>query len=117
MKKMKNLAYLILLLCGAAGLNSCSDAVANSETEFWVRGNCDMCRETIETALNSVEGVASASYDLENHQASVSFDSLKTNPAALEAAVAAAGYDTKDQQALPEAYTALPKCCKKPKDR
>ena len=114
---MKRIAFFLLLVGGAALLSACSETKANSETEFWVRGNCDMCKETIETSLEAVEGVAEASYDLAANTATISFDSAATNPAALQQAVANAGYETKEMQADEAAYADLPKCCKKKEDR
>lgn len=116
-KTMKRMLFILAVLCGSAWLTACSESKANSETEFWVRGNCDMCKETIETALGEVDGVANAEYDLDQHMAKVSFDSAATNKDALVSAVLQAGYDTKTGKADESAYTSLPKCCKKPEDR
>lgn len=107
---------LVLPVLIAVNLQSCSSVQANSETEFWVRGNCDMCKKTIETALVDVEGVSSAEYDLDHNTAKISFDSSQTNQSSLMNAVAAAGYDTKTVTADANAYEDLPKCCKKVAD-
>lgn len=114
---MKQLTFILLLIGGTALLTACSEAKGNSEAEFWVRGNCGMCKETIENSLESLEGVATVDYDLESHTAKVSFDSAATNHDALFSAVANAGYDTEEVKADVEAYASLPKCCKKPEDR
>ena len=113
----KNRFFLLLLpiVIGLA-MPACSSVSANSETEFWVRGNCDMCKKTIETALGDIEGVASADYDLDANVAKISFDSSLTDQSSLMNAVAAAGYETKTTAADPNAYEDLPKCCKKPED-
>ena len=34
------------------------ETAMNTEASFGVRGNCEMCKKTIETAALSVEGVA-----------------------------------------------------------
>lgn len=111
MKKFRILPFVAILFL----LSSCGDS-GNAQTEFWVRGNCDMCKENIETALNEVAGVASASYDLESHMANISYDSTKVIPGDLHQAIANAGYDTKEITAIQAAYDELPKCCKKPED-
>ncbi len=113
---IKHILLLVLPILVLSSLQSCTSVQANAETDFWVRGNCDMCKKTIETALENVEGVASANYDLDQHTAKVSFDSSKTNHEALAKAVAASGYDTKEALADDQAYQDLPKCCKKPED-
>ena len=42
-----------------------SNELAELEISFGVRGNCGMCKSTIEEAANSVEGVAKADWDVE----------------------------------------------------
>lgn len=107
---------LFFFLLGAMALVQTACSSANAESEFWVRGNCEMCKQTIETALTSVDGVSSAEYNLENNMASVAFDSAKVDEKKLSQAVANAGYDTKGFKASQAAYQELPKCCKKPED-
>ncbi|HHG84854.1 MAG TPA: copper chaperone [Bacteroidetes bacterium] len=100
---------LILLLAG------CTQG--NATAEFWVRGNCEMCQETIETALNGLDGVANASYNIDLHTATVSYDSNLVTVADLHRACAGAGYDTRKETAIVAAYNALSDCCKKPEDQ
>jgi periplasmic mercuric ion binding protein len=88
-------------------------AKGNAETEFWVRANCEMCQETIETALKETPGVVEATFDLEANTAHVRFDSNQVKVAGLHQACANAGYETKMVPASLTAYEALPKCCKK----
>jgi periplasmic mercuric ion binding protein len=117
---MKNYLSTITLLtcaCGLAILLTGCGKSANAHTEFWVRGNCDMCKETIEEAVQATPGVASAMYDLDAHTLNVNFDSTKVTIPQLHAACAGAGYETKTQPAEVAAYADLPKCCKKPADQ
>lgn len=53
---------------------------------------CAACARRIERALTNVDGVADARVNLVTQQARVAIDSSRTNRAALEAAVVAAGY-------------------------
>ncbi len=99
-------ALLVLQLSGCG-------AKANAHTEFWVRGNCEMCQETIEKALNGTKGVASAKFDLDHNMAIIDFDSTVVKVSDLHQACANAGYETKLTPASETAYEALPKCCKK----
>lgn len=82
-----------------------------AETTFGVRGNCGMCKTTIETAAKGVEGVASASWDKELKKIEVKFDDTKTNDLAIHNAIAASGYDTDKVTGNEAAYKDLPKCC------
>ncbi len=81
-------------------------------TTFGVRGNCGMCKSTIEKAANSVEGVTKATWNKEKKMMMVSFDSSKTNILSIQKAVAASGYDTDKVQGNLDAYAKLPGCCK-----
>jgi len=110
----------------AMGLTSCNSQTKkeaeNTKTEmshdmtmtdlsFGVRGNCSMCKSTIEKAANSVDGVSSANWDVDKKKINVSFDDSKTNAMAIHKAIAASGYDTEKVVGSEEAYKNLPGCC------
>lgn len=76
-----------------------------------VRGNCAMCKQTIETAAKDVAGVVAANWSVENKKIEVSFDKTKTNQAAIEKAIAASGYDTENVESNENSYDNLPGCC------
>lgn len=86
--------------------------VAVTDASFGVRGNCGMCKKTIETAANSVEGVTSATWDKTKKKIDVSFDTSKTDVKTVEAAIANSGYDTENVIGNLDAYNGLPGCCK-----
>ena len=111
----------------AIGLTSCKNETKQETTEtktevskdmamadisFGVRGNCGMCKKTIEKAVNKVEGVASANWDVDKKKIDVSFDDTKTDAMAIHNAIAASGYDTEKVAGSEEAYSNLPGCCK-----
>lgn len=83
-----------------------------SMATFGVRGNCEMCKRTIEKAANNVKGVSKAQWNKNKKMMMVSFDSSKTNELAIQKAVAASGYDTEKVKGNIEAYNGLPGCCK-----
>jgi len=65
-----------------------------------VRGmHCAACVGKVERALTSVPGVDQASVNLATEQATVSFDAVLTSVEALQAAVAAAGYELAEPRA------------------
>ncbi len=120
-------AILSLAVIAAIGFTSCkneakkdtetvnqemSHEMAMTEMSFGVRGNCGMCKNTIEKAANSVEGVAKASWDVDKKKIDVSFDDSKTNEMAIHNAIAASGYDTEKVTGDEGAYNNLPNCCK-----
>ncbi len=89
-----------------------SKEIAMTDLSFGVRGNCGMCKSTIEKAANSVEGVASANWDVDKKKIDVSFNDTKTDAMAIHKAIAASGYDTEKVVGSEEAYKGLPGCCK-----
>ncbi|MFC4268893.1 heavy-metal-associated domain-containing protein [Polaribacter marinivivus] len=123
---MKKVILSVALIV-AIGLTSCknvtkkveettttvvSKEIAMTDLSFGVRGNCGMCKSTIEKAANSVEGVASANWDVDKKKIDVSFDDTKTDAMTIHKAIAASGYDTEKVAGSEEAYKDLPGCCK-----
>jgi mercuric ion binding protein len=72
---------------------------------------CATCVETIQKAVEKVEGVQSIHIDLKTKMAHVSFDSGKTSLEKIEKAIAAVGYDANKTRRDEKAYAGLPKCC------
>ena len=122
---------LSVAVIAAMGLTSCKDEakkevettvtevtsevtkeIAAAEISFGVRGNCGMCKTTIEKAANSVEGVAKANWDVDKKKIDVAFDETKTDVMSIHKAIAASGYDTEKVAGDLEAYKNLPGCCK-----
>ena len=89
-----------------------SVAAVKTNLTFGVRGNCGMCKMTIEKAANSVEGVSSAVWDVDQKKIDISFDDVKIDAVAIHTAIAASGYDTEQVAGNEEAYDGLPGCCK-----
>ncbi len=123
---MKKL-FLSAVVIAAIGLTSCKNEakstedaekieatkeIAMAEANFGVRGNCGMCKTTIEKAANTVEGVANATWDVDKKKIEVSFDDTKTNEMSIHNAIAASGYDTEKVVGDLTAYDGLPGCCK-----
>ncbi|WP_274476168.1 heavy-metal-associated domain-containing protein [Mangrovimonas aestuarii] len=85
--------------------------VAMTEASFGVRGNCGMCKQTIEEAANGVEGVTQANWDVAKKKIDVAFDGAVTNEMEIQEAIAASGYDTEEVAGATVAYDNLPSCC------
>ena len=77
-----------------------------------VQGLCEMCKDRIEKATKSVNGVTSASWDIKTKQLHLDFDPAKTSVDAVAKAIAKAGHDTDRYKADKATYDALPACCK-----
>ena len=88
-----------------------SNELAELEISFGVRGNCGMCKSTIEEAANSVEGVAKADWDVDQKKIKISLLNNKTNIMSIHEAIALSGYDTEKVSGNLDAYNNLPGCC------
>lgn len=89
-----------------------SKEIATNKISFGVRGNCGMCKSTIEKAVKEVEGISEANWNKDKKMIDVSFDASKTDEMAIHRAIAASGYDTDKMSGNEEAYQNLPSCCK-----
>lgn len=90
---------------------SCATPIKNAKTEtFKVAGNCDMCKNTIETAANK-KGISKAEWDKDKKTMNVTYDSNQTSASEILKRVAYAGYDNEEFLAPDDAYAKLPGCC------
>ena len=78
---------------------------------FGVSGNCEMCKDRIESAAASVNGVKSAEWDIKKKTIHVEYNSKEAQPTAIQEAIAKAGHDTELIKADDKVYDALPECC------
>lgn len=86
-------------------------ASAKTTTEtVKVWGNCEMCKTRIEKAAK-LAGATSASWNVDTHILTVSFDDTKTSLASIESKIALVGHDTQHVTASDEAYNKLSGCC------
>ncbi len=77
---------------------------------------CEMAKTQIEQYLKRIDGVGFVNAKYKQKEVQIKYLTDRTNEEMLKAAIANAGYDAGDVAANPEAYKALPKCCKKPED-
>lgn len=75
---------------------------------------CDMCVETITTAVTGVAGVDSVGVDLSARVTVVRYATTTVTQAQVEDAIVSAGYDANGKKRDMKAYEALPGCCKLP---
>jgi len=89
---------------------------------------CEMCKNKIEQYLKRIDGVVAVNVNYRKKETTVKYLTDRTNIEMIKASIANAGYDVAiadndpskpdevEINANPEAYKALPKCCKKPED-
>lgn len=108
---MKKLQHLMLGMSLLLTFTACASQIKNAKTESYkVAGNCEMCKNTIETAANK-KGVSSAEWNKDTKTMRLTYDSVKTSASEILKKVAYAGYDNEKFLAPDEAYSKLPECC------
>jgi len=80
------------------------------KTSFKVYGNCGMCKERIETALDRT-GIKMASWDPKTKNLDIVYNSKKITEDQIHAIIAEVGHDTDKVKASTEVYSNLPFCC------
>lgn len=92
-------------------MNPSSEAKNQEVVTFRVSGNCDMCKERIEKAARSVNGVSTASWSADTKMITAGYDPARTNTDAIRQSIALAGHDTDRFKAPDDVYNKLPECC------
>ena len=104
--KTKVLSLVALFMLGAFTV------FAGDKTEkIKVYGNCEMCKTRIEKAVNAIDGISKADWNIETKLLEVTFNDAKTTTDKIEIAVAKVGHDTPHYKADNEIYEKLPSCC------
>lgn len=80
-----------------------------SKNQFQVKGNCEMCKERIETTAKKA-GAKSAQYSIDSQTLTIE-TSEKVLPEEVLKKVAEAGHDNEKFKAPDETYEKLPGCC------
>ena len=82
-----------------------------TETSFGVKGNCKMCKKTIETSALSLDGVHKAIWDVKTKQIDLVYDDQLVELTTIHNTIASSGYSTDLVDLNQEAYDNLPMCC------
>jgi membrane fusion protein, copper/silver efflux system len=82
-----------------------------TSANFGVSGNCELCKERIEKAALSVNGVSKAKWDVNKKNLDIIFDKGKTDVMTVHKAIAKVGHDTDMIKADDNVYALLPECC------
>ena len=106
---MKNI-LLFTSITFAVFFTGTAFAQKSKTEEIKVWGNCGMCQKTIEAAALK-GGASTATWNKETKVLTVAYNQKKSDPKAIQEAVAASGYDTQDFTAPTEAYKNLHSCC------
>lgn len=102
--------YFTRIILGTLLLFTTSFSAQNlSKNQFQVRGNCEMCKERIETAAKKA-GAKTASYSIDSQMLTFETDD-NISPDNILQKVAEAGHDNEKFKADDKTYDNLPGCC------
>jgi len=119
MKAIKLIAIVVVLAFASCGSKqeSVTETNAKSETTngvttstFKVWGNCEMCKETIESSLK-VDGISKADWNVDSKIMTVSYDEKKITLDQIQKNIASVGYDNEKYKGDDKAYSELAGCC------
>jgi periplasmic mercuric ion binding protein len=105
--KTKFTLVIILTLFSASYLFAQGKTV---KTNIKVLGNCGMCKQRIETALDK-PGIKFAAWDSKTKNLELVYNARKISEKEIHEIVAAAGHDTEQVKAKDDTYGKLPFCC------
>mgnify|MGYP001160929272 CR=1 FL=1 len=84
-----------------------------SDYSIGVKGNCGMCKTTIEKAVKELDFVVDAEWGIGSKILDVKFnDPSNFDVDVLNSAITESGYETMNTSANQTSYDALPMCCK-----
>jgi periplasmic mercuric ion binding protein len=101
---------LFIILVGISSTSVLAQSKKSVKTSFKVYGNCGMCKERIETALDR-SGIKMASWDSKTKMLGVVYNSKKISEQKINDIIAYVGHDTDKAKANTEVYAKLPFCC------
>jgi len=104
--KTKICFIITILLVSSLSLFAQKTVKAN----FKVYGNCGMCKQRIETALDRT-GIKLASWNTQTKDLEVIYNNNKVTEQQIHEWIAASGHDTDKVKAKDEVYAKLPYCC------
>ncbi|MCS6824340.1 MAG: heavy-metal-associated domain-containing protein [Cytophagaceae bacterium] len=110
---MKAFGKVACVITTIACLVSCQlSPKQGKKAEFYVRGNCGMCKERIEATAMELKGVWAAEWNTDTKLISVEYDSTQIAEIDIHKALAGAGHGTQKIEMDTTAHNDLPECCK-----
>jgi copper chaperone CopZ len=99
--------YMMIFLCL---ISTWSFAQFRTDT-ILVKGNCEHCKERIETAVK-INGVAKADWNIETNKLIITYNPSVITSDKIQQQIAGWGHDTEKYPADNKSYKNLPECCK-----
>ncbi|MDB5272625.1 MAG: cation-transporting ATPase [Chitinophagaceae bacterium] len=108
---MNRVLNFLSILALSLSFYACGTGSFKDES-FYVRGNCNMCKDRLESGVKNISGVAQAKYNVKEESLKVTYDTTKTNRTTIEEQCAELGHGTKAHPMNEKNHEQLPECCK-----
>lgn len=115
--KTITIAFIVLAIGACKNETKTEETMNKTETvketttsSFKVWGNCEMCKETIESSLKR-EGIEKADWNVDTKIMTVTYDNSKITLDQIQKNIASVGYDTEKYKGDDKSYSELPGCC------
>jgi periplasmic mercuric ion binding protein len=107
---MKNILTIAIMLFTLTAFGQKEKKVI--QIDIQTSAECNSCKERLEGKLNYTKGLIFADLDVPSKVLTVKFKTKKISLDEIRKIVSDMGYDADGVKANPEAYAALPQCCK-----
>ncbi len=105
---MKSLKFLLIATLIFMSANLFAQTTKTDKIKVF--GNCNICKENIETASKTA-GATSAEWNKTSKWLTVTYDPSKVTSEQIQKNIAAAGYNTEKYKGDDKAYNNLDECC------
>lgn len=102
--------FILFILATVAAFASFGQTEKVVTADIKVYGNCGMCKERIETALDQ-KGVKKAEWDSKTKNLNIVYVPAKITEQQIHDIIASVGHDTDKSKAKDDVYAKLPFCC------
>jgi periplasmic mercuric ion binding protein len=100
--------YILLLILISSFATLAQEKIIKAKIKVY--GNCTMCKQRIETALE-VKGIKTATWSSETKELNVVYNKNKITEQKIHEIIASIGHDTDLVKAKDNIYSELPFCC------
>ena len=109
---MRNSSLFLFILILFSSFNLIGQKGEIEKTSFKVWGNCEMCKEKIESTVSKVQGIKSVKWNMVTQKINIKFYPDSSTINSIQKTIASIGYDTEKFKAKDVDYNGLHSCCK-----
>lgn len=105
----------IIIILAVAFISSATFAQTKTDT-IYAKGNCEHCKDRIETSVKGMKGIVEATWDPSFARLITTYNTAEVSNPEIQKMMASVGHDTDLFRADDKVYKSLPACCKYERD-